>query len=185
MATHQTAHAVDVAALFAEHGPYLVRLAWSLTGDEQAAADIVQTAFSDALHRPDTLQSASRPDLVLRRMVINRCSNERRDRFRRQIRDRRITPPGESADDYSIAESTRRFFEMVRDLPTRQQHVVVLRYLDDMAVADIADLLNISVGTVKTSLHRARHTLAINLENHEVISSHTPSAEAPHKGTTR
>ena len=51
----------------------------------------------------------------------------------------------------------------VADLPRRQREVTVLRYYLGYDVAEIASLLHVSEGTVKKSLHRARHTLATAL----------------------
>ena len=51
-------------------------------------------------------------------------------------------------------------WQAVRELPERQAQVVVLHYVDDRLVAEIAELLDCSEGTVKTHLHRARLALA-------------------------
>ena len=53
-------------------------------------------------------------------------------------------------------------------MPERQRTVVALRYIEDLAVADIASLVEVSEGTVKTSLFRARRTLARVLGAEEV-----------------
>ena len=54
----------------------------------------------------------------------------------------------------------------MRELPKLQRAVVALHYVDDMSVADVADVLGVSAGTVKTSLMRARTTLAPTLAAH-------------------
>jgi RNA polymerase sigma-70 factor (ECF subfamily) len=51
----------------------------------------------------------------------------------------------------------------VLELPIRQRAVVVLHYLDDLPVSEVAAVLGCSEGTVKTHLHRARRSLATTL----------------------
>ena len=52
------------------------------------------------------------------------------------------------------------FWRAVRGLPKLQRGVVALHYVDDLSVAEVADVLGVSIGTVKTSLSRARSSLA-------------------------
>ena len=51
----------------------------------------------------------------------------------------------------------------MRKLPTRQAQCIALHYLEDMAIADVADVLDCSPNTVKVHLHKARQTLAERL----------------------
>ena len=60
------------------------------------------------------------------------------------------------------------FWRAVRELPERQRAAVALHYLDDMSVAGIADVLGVTVGTIKTSLFKARRSLAVTLGAEEV-----------------
>ena len=62
-----------------------------------------------------------------------------------------------------LPESGDGFWSAVRSLPDRQAQIVALHYLDDRPVDEIAELLEIAPGTVKTQLHRARATLANRL----------------------
>lgn len=153
----------DFAPFFDRLRGSLVRLAWTLTGDTETASDIVQTAFTDAYRDWERISTVDNPDTWVRRMVINRCSNARRDRYRDQQRVTRANNVARTSPTDPLAESTVEFFDLVRALPDRQREVVALHYLDDLSIDDIADALEISAGTVKTSLHRARHTLARTL----------------------
>jgi len=60
----------------------------------------------------------------------------------------------------------RWLWDLVQALPRRQREVVVLRYWCDLAEADIAQVLSISTGTVKSSAHRAHARLAAALAEH-------------------
>ncbi len=65
--------------------------------------------------------------------------------------------------------SDASFWAVVRALPERQRAAVVLYYVEDLAVAEIAEILSVSVGTVKTSLFMARQSLAATLGAEEVL----------------
>ena len=164
----------DFAPFFDRLRGSLVRLAWTLTGDTETASDIVQTAFTDAYRDWARISTAENPDTWVRRMVINRCSNARRDRYRDQQRITRANNATRTSPTDPLAESTVEFFDLVRELPDRQREVVALHYLDDLSVDDIAAALDISAGTVKTSLHRARHTLAHTLTANQSGEEATP-----------
>lgn len=97
-------------------------------------------------------------------MVINLA----RDRHRRRVREiRALRRVGPAANSELIA-TDHAFWEVVAELPDRQREVVVLRYVEDLAVSEIADVLDVATGTVKTSLFRARQTLATRLGAEEV-----------------
>ena len=76
-------------------------------------------------------------------------------------------------DDLAVA--TVEFFEHVRCLPPRQRAVVALHYLDDLPIATIAEVLRLRTGTVKSTLSRARKSLALSMTAHE--TRQTPSAD--------
>jgi RNA polymerase sigma-70 factor, ECF subfamily len=61
-----------------------------------------------------------------------------------------------------------RFWAAVRELPERQRAAVALRYLDDLSVEEIAEILDVTAGTIKTSLFKARQSLARSMQAEEV-----------------
>ena len=69
------------------------------------------------------------------------------------------------ADDIGIeiTSASNQLFALIRNLPARQAQVVALHYWEQCSVAEIAEILGISAGTVKTCLHRGRATLAERL----------------------
>jgi RNA polymerase sigma-70 factor (ECF subfamily) len=137
----------------------LVALGWSLTGDRESARDLAQYALAEASGRWAHLASLDRPDLWVRRIVINRSAS----RFRSIERERRLVERlgrPVHVDPAPLSDSTLDFLDAVRHLPRRQAQVVVLHYLEDRSVDETAELLGVSAGTVKTSLYRARQSLA-------------------------
>ena len=55
------------------------------------------------------------------------------------------------------------FWKAVRALPKRQSQAIALHYLEDMSVAEIADVLECAPGTVKVQMHKGRHRLAYRI----------------------
>lgn len=137
----------------------LAGLAYSLTGDRTTAEDIVQEALL-ATHR--SWAEVDQPLAYARRTVTNLCAS----RVRRLGRERRALGRwfGQRSDTYTELEpADAEFWRAVGDLPTRQREVIALRYVEDLTVADIATALEISPGTVKSTLHDARRSLAATL----------------------
>jgi RNA polymerase sigma-70 factor (ECF subfamily) len=134
----------------------LVALAWTLTGDLGAAEDLAQ----DALHA--TWQAWDRgihhPEAWARRVVVNRAT----DRVRRAGRERRaLTVVGARPDPaVELPTTDHEFWNAVRALPVRQAQAIALHYLEDRPVAEIAEILDCAVATVKVHLHRGRRALA-------------------------
>lgn len=152
---------VLVAVLEGQWMP-LVRLATLLTGDADAARDVVQDCLEAVLRlRPDVGDSAH---LVayLRKSVINRS----RSRLRRQRTVNRylmgLTKPRDAPSaerELLVAERHREVLHHVDLLPARQREVIVLRYYCELSEAETAATLGVSLGTVKSAAHRALDTL--------------------------
>ena len=139
----------------------LVLTAYGMTGDLGAAEEITQEAFTLAYGRRGRVSRADSPEAWLRTVVVNLA----RRRFRRtamldRLLRRQSTepvpdhlPPGEHLDLHVA----------IRLLDEDLRSVVVLHYLADLPVDEVAAILEIPVGTVKSRLSRARNTLATRL----------------------
>lgn len=150
----------SLPALFEQHYLGLVRLARRLVDDLDSAEDLVQDVFAGAGTRA---VEANDPLRYLRTAVVNRARSALR---RRQVvrafwaRDPRIELV-EAADEASLRCAERdRVLAAIGRLPVRQREVVVLRYYEDLAVAEIADVLQTSPGSVSSALNRALTALA-------------------------
>jgi RNA polymerase sigma factor (sigma-70 family) len=169
-----------VTALYAEHALGLVRLAVVLTGDRGAAEDIVQDAFLGLYRRWDSLPDMAAPLAYLRVSVVNGCRTALRRRARLWLgatadfaeeagedgggsagyggnagygREPRLA---ESAEARALlGDEQRAVAAALRKLPRRQREAVVLRYYLDLSVAETAQAMGVSHGTVKSATHRA------------------------------
>ncbi|MGA8112193.1 MAG: SigE family RNA polymerase sigma factor [Actinocatenispora sp.] len=139
-------------------GPALVRFARLITGDDHLAQDLCQEVLARAFVRWKRIRRTDRPDVYLRRMVVNaRASWWRRS-------SNRETPTGlddghpvdrtVTGHEAPIAERDA-LWRQVRDLSDRQRAVVVLRYYEDLDDATIAEILGCSAVTVRTHAMRA------------------------------
>lgn len=151
--------------LYAAHYPDLTVQLYAYFGDRQEAQDVVQEAFCRALARWRTVSTYDDPVAWVRRVAWNLAvSRWRRTRtaltfLRRQRRDETwMDGPGPERVALLAALST---------LPPSMRRAVVLRYLGDLTVAEIAEREGVPEGTVKSWLHRGRAALAALLTTAE------------------
>lgn len=140
-------------------------LAYSLTGSMADAEELAQVAFTDAFRDWDRIGRLERPGAWVRRAVANRAVSRRRrlGTEARAVVRLAARPNGSSGDQPEITSASNQLFALIRNLPARQAQVVALHYWEQCSVAEIAETLGISTGTVKTCLHRGRATLAERL----------------------
>lgn len=151
----------------------LVRQLYALLGDAADAQDVVQEAFVRAWARRRRLTEVDDPEAWVRtvawRLGISRL---RRLRTARAWRERQRLPEGAappSPDHVALVEALRR-------LPAAQRRALVLFYLADRTVAQVAAETGVPEGTVKARLSRGRTALAALL--------HDPAADLPSRPPT-
>jgi RNA polymerase sigma factor (sigma-70 family) len=154
------AHALD--RLLA-HAGWARRLAASLSAGAEGE-DLVQETWLAALRRPPDPDLPARPWLktVLRNLLYNRT----RDDGRRQAREQAAASTEDPASPEGLAirfEAHRRLATAVSELPEGQRTVVLLRYYESRSAAEIAELLGVPAGTVRTRLLAARANLRSRL----------------------
>ena len=157
----------DVALIYRQHHADLVRLALLLVGDRASAEDVVQDVFTRLCTRGRVLAQDSAPAYV-RTAVVNGCrSMLRRRALARRVAITRAAPwrdTQESAEHTAIlAEDRRLVLAALAALPRRRREVLVLRYYLGLSEAEIAAVLGISPGTVKSTAARALAALARDL----------------------
>ncbi len=150
----QRKEATDLESLYHARFGRMVGLAEWLVGDRRVAEELVQETFAGLVENPPTLQNPDALESFVRAALVNRC----RSKIRRLIIERRhaLSPTEDGATDHHHDTDLRR---AIGTLPMRQRQCTVLRFYEDMTVAQIAETLNISTGSVKTHLHRSIRTL--------------------------
>jgi RNA polymerase sigma-70 factor (ECF subfamily) len=126
-----------------------------IVGDVEAAREIAQDAFVAALVHWRKVSGYDNPGAWVRRVAI-------RDAVRAAKRAR-ARPSFDSPAERTDIDTVIDVRAAVASLPAAQRAVVVLYYLDDLSVSEVARTLGCSQGTAKTHLSRARQTLAIRL----------------------
>jgi RNA polymerase sigma-70 factor, ECF subfamily len=140
--------------------PRIAALARVLTGPI-GAEDNAQEAMLVAFRRWREVSQMADPAMWVRRVCANIATSQVR---RRAAEARALLRLGGRRDvQRDPMPSDEDFWAAVRALPRRQAQVVALYYLYDLAVADVAATLNMSEGTTKTHLSRARASLAVDL----------------------
>ena len=158
---------LDFEDFFRSEYPRLVLLVAALTGSRAVAEEIAQEAMLRAHVRWDRISRYDLPAAWVRRVAINLASQSRaRRRSERTALERLHTQPP-PAEPYAYGAAERDFWAVVRQLPRRQAAAVVLHYLEDRPVAQVATILGCAEGTAKVHLHRGRAALAHLLDTPE------------------
>lgn len=164
-ALFERVRAGDTAAfdtLVERHMRRAFSVAYRLLGQREDAEDLVQEAFMVALEKIETFQSGRRFAPWFYRILVNRGLNSRKSRALRrmdQIPDAVASTtisPLRSAEQTELRE---RLKEVLAQLPPRQRAVVEFFELEGFTSTEIADILDLSDGTVRWHLHQARHAL--------------------------
>ncbi|MEU3114723.1 SigE family RNA polymerase sigma factor [Micromonospora chalcea] len=138
-------------------------------GDLHEAQDVVQEAFCRALARWRQVSGYDDPAAWVRRVAWNLATSRwRRLRVMRAFHRRQRGEPvvaGPEPDHVALVEA-------LASLPAAQRRAMVLRYLADLPVAEIADREGVPEGTVRSWLHRGRATLAARLGPEHMEKSH-------------
>jgi RNA polymerase sigma-70 factor (ECF subfamily) len=154
--------------LYAAHFGDLTVQLYAYFGDRQEAQDVVQEAFCRAYARWRTISRYDDPVAWLRRVAWNLAlSKWRRTRtalaFVRRHRPVDAEVAGPTPERVALVEA-------LAGLPATYRRAMVLRYLADLTVAEIAEREGVPEGTVKSWLHRARTALAERLGQDEGVS---------------
>ena len=158
-----------LADLYRRHAPEAVRVAFLLTGDRQAAEDIVQDAFVRLFGRFQDLRSPEAFAMYLRRTIVNLS----RDRFRRLKLERdhaaRVARSSElQADVSSLIEDREQIRNTLRGLPHRQRAALVLRFYAGLSEREAADVLQCSVPAIKSLVARGTASLSERMRGEEI-----------------
>jgi RNA polymerase sigma-70 factor (sigma-E family) len=152
----------EFTAFAAARGPALLRTAYLLTGDHQAAEDLVQTALAKTYVAWSRIRDREAVEAYVRRTMVTTQTSWWRRRWRgetptAELPDAVPAPGADAAggDMAGVHAERDRIWRHLGRLSERQRTVVVLRFYEDLGEAEIAALLGCSPGAVKSHTHRA------------------------------
>lgn len=159
----------------ASFSPTLLRTAFLLLHDRDAAEDATQSALLRTFRRWSRARSA--PEAYTHRVLINVCRNHWRHQKRHPIHassDDSAVVANAGTVDQARADQRLMLDEALAELPAQQREVLVLRFFVDLSVPETAHVLQIPEGTVKSATHRGLGALRklLSDETQEVHRAH-------------
>lgn len=140
--------------------PDLWRAAWLLTGDRHKADDLVQTALGRTYGRYALLANDHKFEAYVRTTMYRTYVSWWRRRWNAETPSDDLPEAGYDDGDQAVSLDVAR---ALAGLPRMQRAVMVLRFLEDRTVADVAELLGIAEGTVKAHTSQGRAALRASL----------------------
>lgn len=153
---------MELETLFQQHGDRLLRAAYFLCHNETDAQDLVQETFCQAIDAMERFKGESKEYTWLYGILRNQYFNYLRKKSRWFSLDLLLDHPAEQVDPWielDNFESHQQLERALKILPLKQREILMLRYVEEMKVDEIARLLQISAGTVKSRLHNATRRL--------------------------
>ena len=142
----------------------LVLQLWAYTGDRQQAEDVVQEAFCRALVRWNKISAYDEPVAWVRRVALNLATN----RFHQLASLRKFLSRHREAHAPEPSSDRVVLVKAIATLPPTQRRAIVLHYLGDLSVNDIARQEEVSENTVKSWLRRGRTAFAALVSDEEM-----------------
>lgn len=148
-----------------EYGDLAYRTAYLMTNDPQLAEEIIQEAFLDAWRGIKGFKVGSPFKPWFLKIVVNRCRMQKRHRVEpavswERMEPKRVATDAPSADEAMVSGESRQLVrEAIASLEEDQRSVIMLRYFAELSVPEIAQVLALPEGTVKSRLHRAMQRL--------------------------
>jgi RNA polymerase sigma-70 factor, ECF subfamily len=158
-------------------------LAYRMLNNVQEAEDVVQETFLRVFKNLDRYDEKQKFSTWIYRIATNLSIDRLRKRKAVYSLDAGMAPDGEGTDYYStlastdpspegqliLTETQQTIRRAIDQLPEKYKSVVILRYMHDMSLQEISEVLNMPVTTVKTRVHRGREYLRKKLENQSLI----------------
>jgi RNA polymerase sigma-70 factor (ECF subfamily) len=155
------------AALFQRYRLPLYVYVFELVRDEQASLDLVQETFLNAFRHLRSLRDDEKFGSWLFSIAHQKCIQQWRRRDRKRELGGQLEPPaGETAPVELLIreEQEEEFMKLLEELPLAHRSAIVLHYIEDFSLEEIARITGTNAGTVKSRLHYAKRTLRKLLE---------------------
>lgn len=147
------------AALYDRYRDWVYRLAWRFTGNQQDALDVLQETFIYLLGKFPGFELTAAMTTFLYPAVkhLSRAMRARKHRFTsdNEVSCELVATGSEEQTDHSRSELAT----VISILSDESREILLMRFVDDMSLQEIAAALDVPIGTVKSRLHRALRTL--------------------------
>lgn len=161
------------AELFKFYQNYLFKLCYSYVQNEQETLDLMQEIFIKLYTNIGKYDEKYPFHPWIRRVAVNTCLNVKRKKVPLSIPlnagedglelEEQLAAEADTALEVEHHDMSRIIKQHISCLPEKQRMVIILRYFEDLSYEEIAELLKIPLGTVKTDLYRAKNALKSRL----------------------
>jgi RNA polymerase sigma-70 factor (ECF subfamily) len=156
------------SALVHKHQSMVFSIALHSLRDAALAEELAQEVFLDLYQHLGDLQSSKHAEFWLRQVTSRRCIDYARKRKRQPSVGLEDAPEPSSTPQVSDPYLSDTLRKLTASLPEKARMVVLLRYQEDLAPAEIAETLDIPLNSVKSCLHRALAMLREKLERAQI-----------------
>lgn len=143
-------------AFVTHHQDVLRRTAFLLCGDRHLAEDLLQDAF---VKLAMSWESVQHPAAYVRRILYRDTISMWRKRRREKPVDAVPEASATSKDPAAVSDTQMVVRDLLQSLPRRQRAALVLRYFEDLTEAQAAEVMGVSVGTVKSLAHQGKRRM--------------------------
>ncbi len=164
----QTGDTAAFEAFFRDYEKAVFKNAYLITGSREDADDVLQAVFTAVWKFRNTFDSTKgRPATWLHRITVNECLRKRRKDRPAVLRvdPEDIDAPGADADARSDLPDSGELGEALDALDAKHRAVLVLRYFNDLSYEEIAGVLGVPLGTVKSRINHALMKLRSRLSD--------------------
>lgn len=151
-------HPTEFEAFYRTHAPQLYRVLGVVLQDSSLAQEAIDEAMTRAFERWKAVSTYENPTGWVYRVALNWSRSRMRKGAREALMVVPEAPTHDRVPDLALAEAIAR-------LPMAQREVVVFRYLLDLSQEEVAIVLGLPIGTVKSRLHRALADLRLEVAN--------------------
>lgn len=141
--------------LYVRYRDWVYSLAWRFTGDHADSLDVVQEVFAYLLEKFPGFELRAKMTTFLYPVVKHTALTVRRKKTAGADMDELLEGMAAPMDAARAEGGNEELARMVRGLPAKQREALLLRFVDDLSLEEIAEALGIPVGTVKSRLHGA------------------------------
>ena len=140
----------------------LLRAAYQLTHDWALAEDLMQAALTKAWRAWSRLSGEADPEPYIRKIMFNTYASWWRRRWNHEDPTSEMPERSGASAALNQVDDRDEVWRALGRLPKRQRAVIVLRFFEDMTEAQAADVLDCSIGTVKSQTSRALAALRLD-----------------------